>query len=167
MSDEEESNGTGLYAYSDTLGSLAGQLIPNYHPELVTARIAYLFLDKAVKSGSQLIGGKAYKVSGKWEFMTNLDFVIEVSLPYWREASEEKRTAIMDHLLEYCSAEEQEDGSMKWLVRKPDLVEFSTVVGRNGAWNDAVENFVTLAQDLDVGNIIDSVVGETDLTVDE
>jgi len=167
MSDTSE--GTGLYAHSDTLKGLAEQLIPNYHPELATARICYLFLDKEIKSGNSALAGKAYKVSGKWEFLTNYDFIIEVSLPFWREASEERRKAIMDHLLEYCFGEEDEkSGEVKWVIRKPDLVEFSTVVSRNGAWNDSVENFVTLAQDLDVTGIIDSTVSEeTDLTVEE
>jgi len=153
---------------------IAESLIPNYHPELATARIKYLFVEKAPKKGGRELPGKASKVSGKWEHLTELDFTIEVPAPTWDEASNEQRQALVDHLLEYCTAEEDEKtGDFKWLIREPDVREFSSILQRHSCWNDTLTDFVTVAQGIDVSGIVDEEMNdvlseeEVDLTVEE
>ena len=69
-------------------------------------------------------------------FLTGYDFVLEIALEVWNEFSINQRRAIIDHLLSRCIGEEQEDGSMKWKIRPPQVQEFPEVVARHGQWND-------------------------------
>lgn len=149
------------YSPAESVQSLAQSLIPTYHPELATARVAYMFIDRVPKKGGRELYGKAVKVSGRWENLTELDFCLEVSLPKWNELNDDQRAAIVDHLLERCSGEEQEDGSVKWVLREPDVQEFSTILQRHGVWNDSLTSFVRVAKELDIASIIQEETGET------
>jgi len=132
-----------------------------YHPELATARIAYLFIDRVPKKGGRELYGKAVKVSGRWQELTELDFCIEVSLPKWQDLTDDQKTALIDHLLERCSGEEdEEDGSYKWSLREPDVQEFSTILQRHGIWNESLTGFVQVAQSLNIADIVREETGE-------
>jgi hypothetical protein len=133
-----------------------------YHPELATARITYLFIDRVPKKGGRELLGKAVKVSGRWEELTELDFIIEVSLPKWQDLTDDQKTALVDHLLERCSGEEDEDdGTYKWSLREPDVQEFSTILQRHGIWNESLTGFVQVAQSLNIAEIVREETGET------
>lgn len=151
------------YSKSDTIAAIANSLIPSHHPELATARIDYLFMSSTPKKGGRELFGKASKVSGKWEFLVELDFLIEVSEPAWAELSEDQRRALVDHLLEGCTGEEDESsGEMKWGIREPDVQEFSTILQRHGVWNEALTGFVQVAQQIDLSAIIEEETGEVE-----
>lgn len=153
------------YSSAESVQAVAQSLMATYHPELATARITYTFIDRVPKKGGRELLGKAVKVSGRWEHLTELDFIIEVSLPKWQELSDDQRTALVDHLLERCSGEEnEEDGSYKWTLREPDVQEFATILARHKNWHEALTSFVQVAQSLDIAEIIRE---ETGATVDE
>ncbi len=148
------------YTEAETVQNIAASLIPTQHPELGGARINYLFIDQTPKKGGREVAGKASKVSGRWEHLTELDFIIEVAEEPWDEMDEQQRQALVDHLLETCTGEEQEDGSMKWSIREPDVQEFSTILQRHGVWNESLSSFVQVAQQIDIEELKQEVETE-------
>ena len=159
------------FVLADDVQEVAKRLIPNYHPELATARIQYLFVAKTPKKGGREVMGKASKVSGRWEYLTDLDFILEVPRPLWRTLDDAKRRALVDSLLERCTAQENDQtGALKWVMREPDTSEFSTILQRHGAWNETLTGFVTVAQSIELNSILDETLSNSmteDLTVEE
>jgi len=155
-----------VYSSAETVESIAGGLIPNYHPELATARIMYAFVDKASQKGGKDVLGKVRKLAGLQEWAMERDFVIEVALDKWNELSESQRTALTDHLLERCFGEEEEEsGAMKWRLREPDVQEFSTILERHGAWHESLVGFVTVAHSINIDDIVEEETVEQGSTV--
>ena len=146
-----------IYAPAETPENMAKNLIPMYHPELATARIRYVFVDKASMKNGKPVRGKVRKITGIIEHLVETDFLFEIALDQWNEATEHQRNALIDHLLERCTGEEnEEDGAMKWTMREPDVQEFATILRRQGAWTDDLVAFATVAKQIN----IDEVVGE-------
>lgn len=147
------------YGIADTVEELATKLIPNYHPELATARLKYIYVDKASQKSGRPVLGKVRKISGALQFLLEIDFLVEVALETWNELSAQQRTALVDHLLERCYGEENEDnGEMKWSVREPDVQEFSSILQRHGAWNDELNGFVSIAHHVKIDDMVQDVV---------
>jgi Putative phage metallopeptidase len=145
-----------IYSESDTLMRIAQGLIPNHHPELASARIKYLFVDKGASKGGRELFGKAQKVSGVNEFLIEHDFLITVSEEKWRDLTAKQRHALMDHLLECCTGEEDEKsgGAMKWKIREPEVQEFASILDRHGVWHDGLTQFIQIAQAIDLDTIV-------------
>jgi hypothetical protein len=150
------------YTEAEIAQNIAASLIPTHHPELGGARIGYLFMDTTPKKGGRELWGKASKVSGRWEHLTELDFIIEIAEKPWGEITESQRQALMDHLLESCTGEEQEDGSMKWSIREPDVQEYSTILSRHGVWNESLSGFIQVAQTIDIAELKQEALGESE-----
>lgn len=141
---------------AESVESIAGGLIPNYHPELATARIRYVFVSEASKKNGKEVWGKVQKLSGFTEWALEKDFVVTVALDKWNELTDSQRTALTDHLLERCTGEEDEEsGDMKWKVRDPDVQEFPNILHRHGAWNEDLQSFVSMAQKIDLDSLIE------------
>lgn len=139
------------YGPAESVSEVAQRLIPTYHPELATARIVYIFVDKASKKSGKPVLGKARRVSGALEFLLEQDFIIEVALECWNELSDRQRTALVDHLLETCTGvEDEQNGDMKWGVREADVREFTSILNRHGAWTDELSGMVEVAQRLNL-----------------
>lgn len=159
------------YSESETIEAIAASLIPMYHPELANARIKCLFMDQTPKKNGREIPGKAQKVSGKWEHLTELDFVLEIAEPVWNDMTNDQRTALVDHLLECCTGEEDEQsGEMKWSIRSPDVQEFSTILERHGNWNETLGGFLQVAQSIELDGIIEDETesdAETELDLND
>jgi len=146
-----------IYDNADTVEAIAQTLIPNYHAELATARMRYVFAEKASMKAGVPVAGKSRKMSGVAEFLTDTDFVIEVALDIWNEMTGEQRIALVDHLLEYCTGEEDEEDAgapMKWKMREPDVKEFGTILRRQGAWNESLANFASVARQINLNDLI-------------
>ncbi len=135
-----------LFDYAETVEAIAQGLIPVHHPELATARFKYIFQEKAGKKGGKAVYGVAKKVSGVTQFLTDTDFLIVIGQDLWIDLTEEKRIAVIDHLLERCTGVESEkDGGMVWTTREPDVHEFATILRRHGTWNDDLTQFMSVA----------------------
>ena len=148
-----------LYSPAESVEAVASNLIPMYHPEIATARIKYLFVDKASAKGGRPVPGKVRKISGALEYLIECDFVLEVALDQWNEKSAEQRQALIDHLLERCTGEEDEKtGEMKWAMREPDVAEFTSILRRHGAWNDDLAGFASVAKTVDIDGMVADVV---------
>jgi len=140
-----------LYGTAESVEDVAKAILPTYHSELATARIQYIFVDKAGAKNGRPVLGKVRRVSGALEFLLEKDFLVEVALDHWNTASERQRMALVDHLLERCSGEEDEEsGEMKWIVREPDVNEFTSILNRHGAWNESLTGMVEVAQRLNL-----------------
>lgn len=149
------------FSQAEPVESVAGGLIPNYHPELAGARIMYVFVSEASKKNGKEVWGTAKKFSGFNEWILEHDFLLTVALDKWQELTSHQRTALVDHLLERCTGEEDENtGDMKWSVRDPDIQEFPNVLHRWGAWNEDLQGFVSMAQRIDIDQIVEEETEE-------
>jgi hypothetical protein len=138
-----------LYGEAEEAEKIAQNLIANFHPELATARFRFLFKEKASKKGGKPVMGSVKKMSDLMIYLINVDFMVEVPLEIWNDLDNTKRTALVDHLLERCSGEEDEEtGDMKWKVREPDVHEFSSILRRYGAWTNELAEFSSVAKEL-------------------
>lgn len=138
-----------MYGEAEEAEKIAQNLIANFHPELATARFRYLFKEKASKKGGKPVMGSVKKMSDLMVYLINVDFMVEVPLDIWNDLDNTKRTALVDHLLERCSGEEDEEtGDMKWSVREPDVHEFSSILRRYGAWTNELAEFSSVAKEL-------------------
>lgn len=147
------------YSTAESAEVIAQHLIPMYHPELATARIKYISVDKGSTKNGRILPGKIRRISGALEYLLECDFLIEIAMDAWNELSESQRQAAMDHLLERCTGEEDENtGDMKWTTREPDVSEFTAILRRHGAWNDDLTGFATVAKTVDIDGLVADVV---------
>lgn len=153
-----------IFDEAEAVESIAKGLIANYHPHLAEARILYAYVDKASKKGGRELLGKVQKVSGWQEWALEKDFFILVPLDKWNDLTEAQRTALVDHLLERCAGEEQDDNSMRWMVRDPDVQEFTSILRRHGVWHSDLVDFVSVAQEINLDDIIQE---EADIDLSE
>lgn len=155
MSKESKSkNGKPEHAAPDPLlfgdfesgEGIAKELIRKHHTHLATARMKYMCRNRAAKRGGRPVPGNVYKMSGKFEYLTACDFVVEVALEVWNDLAPNQRVALIDHLLTRCGGEEvEETGEMKWRMIPVEVQEFTEVAARNGQWH---EGLVSLASSL-------------------
>jgi hypothetical protein len=150
-----------LYGHAENFEEIANSLIPPYHPELATARIQYIVVDKGGMKGGRPVLGKVRKISGALEYLLEIDFLVEIAGDSWNELSGDQRQALADHLLERCYGEEDdESGAMKWSVREPDVQEFTSILRRRGVWTAELTDFVSVAKTIDLDAILDEVTQE-------
>ena len=155
---------TRIFSEAENIESIATGLIANYHPHLAEARMLYAFVDKASKKGGRELLGKVQKVGGWQEWALEKDFLLLVPLDKWNDMQANQRTALVDHLLERCAGEEQEDGSYKFSTKDPDVQEFTSILRRYGVWHNDLIDFVSVAQEIDLDTIVKE---ETDLDLSE
>lgn len=150
------------FANAEAVQEMARESIAQHHPELATARIGYVFVDRGgEKVGSKKVYGKVRRITGVLEHLLELDFLVVVNLYVWNNLSADKRRALVDHLLSRCWGEEDEDdpgAGMKWSLKDPDVSEFSDVLRRHGMWTEELGAFVSVAQQLDTDKIVDDAV---------
>lgn len=138
------------YSTAESVETIARTLIPDYHPELASARVLCLFQETASRKNGKVVQGVVKKVSGVLQHFCEGDFLLVVALDVWNELDSQRRIALVDHLLERCFGEEDEQtGEMKWIMREPDVHEFSTILKRYGAYTDELAGFLDVARSLD------------------
>lgn len=139
-----------IYSEAESVQKIAEGLIANYHPELADAKFRFLFKDKVSKKNGRPVMGTVAKMNDRMLYLIEVDFLLEIPEEIWRELDNTKRTALVDHLLERCTGEEDEKtGTMKWKVRDPDVHEFNSIMRRYGAWTDELSQFASVAKSLD------------------
>jgi hypothetical protein len=139
------------YWIAPEVEEIAKSLIPKHHPHLASARIGYLFREKAARRKVTLDGsiervtqGQAGRIgSRKYEVLCEKDFVIEIAADEWQQASDAMRRYIVDHELSHCGGEEdpEKGGEMVWFMIPHDIEEFIGVVERNGLQRETVRDF--------------------------
>lgn len=137
-----------IFGDADSVSEFARRLIPKYHSHLASARIRYIYRSRATKGGGLVVPGHVTKLSKKYEFLLNADFMIEIALDVWDNLNETQRSALVDHMLQRCGGEENEKtGDMKWSIRAPEVQEFPEIAGRHGQWTDALSDMAKSLKD--------------------
>ena len=151
------------YSDAESVEALAQQILPTFHAELADAKIKYYFVSEHSMRGGRAISGKARKLSGAAQFLAGgYNFVIEVAMDLWNAMDEAARRATIDHLLEYCTGEEDEEtGEMSWTMREPDVKEFSTILRRHGAYTEDLVGLVQVAHSINIDARVQEVVDST------
>lgn len=114
---------------------IARELIQAYHGHLVEARIAYLWREGKWASKGVTTLGKAYKLSGHNEYLSEKDFVVVLNHDVWKGMSPDQRRALVDHELTHCGCAEDSEGNRTWCISLHDLEEFVQIVRRHGLWH--------------------------------
>jgi hypothetical protein len=128
--------------------SIAKELIAKHHDELAEARFKFVCRNYAAKSGGTLVPGNIYKVSGKFEYLLDCDFLVEVALEVWNDLNNHQRIALIDHFLTRCVCEvDEKTEDRKYKLRKPPVQEFPEVAERNGQWNDSLIEMAKVLHD--------------------
>lgn len=154
------------YENAEAVEAIATSLIGTHHPELAEARFRYIFKETCSKRGGKTVLGSVKKMSARDVFLLDAEFLMEIPLDVWNALDASRRTALVDHLLERCTGEEDEQTSeMKWKTREPDVYEFSSILRRHGAWTEDLSNFASVAQTLDLSFMTDDTEEETELEV--
>ncbi len=149
--------GAATYLPAPDVAATAMPLIAEYHSDLASAPIVYVFRSPPSRSRDRIVLGRALRVMGLNAFLVALAageapddfldavaadhtfFVMEIALEYWQDAAPEARAAIVDHELCHFYID-PENGELK--IRAHDLEEFDEVVYRHGAWHEGIRSFV-------------------------
>ena len=119
-----------------------------HHPDLVGAKFACIFKERATTSDGKPVVGKVTKVTNKYKPVMDEDYVymMTIGADVWVELSQDNREAWVDYLMEHCYGEEKEStGEMVWKTRKPEVMGFPSVIRRHGIdWNHGLQKLAFL-----------------------
>lgn len=152
------------YFEAPAVEKIAKKLLPLYHSELANAEIKYFFVTEHSKKGGRAVRGKARKLSGASQYLAGgFNFAIEVAMDLWNDMDEPQRMATMDHLLECCTGEEDDKTSeMKYMMREPDVREFSTILARHGAYTTELQGLVQVAKNIHIEERVQEIIDENE-----
>ena len=120
---------------AEEVEKIAKKLLPKYHSHLVNAKIAYLFINKAMKSKGVEVVATAAKISKKQHALCGYHFLITTAYPTWNELSDKQKLAVVDHELEHCFVEDDEKtGEPKYSILPHDVEEFGSIIKRHGLY---------------------------------
>lgn len=117
-----------------TVLDLASGIIEEHHPDLLDARIGFIFRSEVQVSGGKETWGQAQKVSDKMKVYMDFDFLIWVARDIWVSLSLNQKKALLDHELCHCLYDEG-----KASMRPHDIEEFTEIVDRYGLWRLELE----------------------------
>ena len=141
------------YWESDELKQLAEDLIANHHPHFATAKIAYLFRDKAPRKNltydgtvQQIMWGNFSKMgTGKYEVLTGVDLVLEFGYDIWKEYTDKQRRYAVDSLLSTIAGEEDDKtGDMRFWSIPFAIQAFPDVILRYGLPFDELRDMAVI-----------------------
>ena len=130
-----------LFCDHEASEEIANKLISKHHHDLASAKFKFLCRDKSAMAGGEKIPGTIKKASPMEKHICGgeCDFIMTISLDVWNDFSNTQRTALIDHLLTRCVAQEDpKSGDMKYKVRPPQVQEFPEIAERYGTWNDGL-----------------------------
>lgn len=173
---------TAKYSPAPEVEKIAQDLIDKHHKHLTdcSARIRYVFVDKAPKSKGKEVWGTCRKVTGLTAHLEGGSpdddpfFVVTISEDVWEVLPHDKKIALVDHELCHAWAEvnqsQNNDGEdnpnpIKLGILPHDLEEFSCIVRRHGLWREDVKSFVEAA--LSKKQKLDDPIDDDDETNEE
>jgi len=118
-------------------------VIANRLPELVAAKIQYLFKEKCSKSAGKLIIGDTKKATPKENFLAGgCDYVLVIGEDGWKDLSPKEREASVHRLLCFCFVDvDEETNDYIYKLKKPDIQEFTENVRVYGLWTEGLQDF--------------------------
>lgn len=139
---------TEYWRASEEVTQIADDYLP-LHPDLIGAKIAYIFTDRTSFNDGVPIVGKVSKVPERLRPIMErnddgeqgYDFIITIGADTWAELSQANREAWIDYLMEQCYLEEDKHGNLKTKIRKPSINAFPNILSRHGvAWDQGVNH---------------------------
>lgn len=128
------------YDKAETVEELANRLIAKYHSHLASCKIAYLYKNKDMKAKGKVKVATAEKCSPKVKALTDYDFLIVVSYAAYNSLTDKQKRAVIDHELEHCWVEEDEETSeLKFSILSHDVEEFGSIIRRHGLYFSDLE----------------------------
>lgn len=124
------------YQEDKKIDAVASKLIQEFKFP-VEPMIKYL---KLVSEKSNYLG-KCSLATGKWKYLIDKEFVIEVWGKWWEQASDKQKEALLFHELSHIGFKDSDDGDVKWNIKDHDVEEFNEVVKRYGDWNGGITAF--------------------------
>jgi len=124
------------YTDAPEVEQIAQKLIDKY-PELVEcqeAKVKYIF--KVSKTSDKM--GTCSPTSGKWKYLTDYDFVIEMWAGSWEELTNHQREALTYHELRHIMKVlkiTDDNVEVKWKTRKHSYELFLRELVHYGAWS--------------------------------
>ena len=142
----------------EEISKLARGLITQYHTHLVNSKFAFLFVNKDMTRKGKIAIATVEKINAKFKALTELDFLITISYPKWKELSDKQQMAVMDHELTHCLVEDSEEpgGDTKFKIIPHSIEEFFGIIDRYGL---VFTDLVTL------GRIVTDAVGKDKKTL--
>lgn len=120
------------YWESDEAQSIAADLIPKHHKHLKAADIAYMFQDKARKSGNFVVLGTARKAREIDKKLHGFDFVMCIAHDTWGNLSEDEQIKLVDHELCHMSYKLDKAGNVVYICIDHDVKDFKSIIERYG-----------------------------------
>ena len=132
----------------DSVLHLAKQIIDEYHPDLESASIAFLYRSEPGNKNGKDILGQAAKFPEKMRPLVDVDyhFLIWLSFPDWNRFTDKQREALLDHELSHCTMVER-DGEEFPEMRGHDIEEFNHILERYGFWLNSMRPTVKAVED--------------------
>lgn len=124
---------------------IAQRLIEQHHPELLTARIAFIMRSEAPRSNGKLTLGKASKVSPMAQVHIDFDYIIWIARDTYLRLSGAQQEALIDHELCHLQWIQVDEGGIAKL-RGHDVEEFAEIIARHGYWWPGSDEFETVVQ---------------------
>ena len=132
------------------------------HAHLDKARILWLWASYTATAKGGAIGeaqlnlaqsaaysqGRSTAMLRDWNGGIHPDFIITLSAPWFAEADEVSKCAVIDHELFHCAQKRNKDGERafdrlsdrpQWAIRHHDLEEFVGIARRYGAWSPQLQ----------------------------
>jgi Putative phage metallopeptidase len=129
---------SNVYKAEDTVVQMMKDLVGQYHPDLalIVDEIAVVFREKAASKGGRPVLGKASKASPLIGILggTEYKFILELAQDQWLELDTKQQTALLDHLLCSCRADQDDQGEFKFSLAPPDVSFFYDELDRHGDW---------------------------------
>jgi len=126
---------------SQNVLDMASGIIEAHHPDLLDARIGFIFRSEQQISAGKSTWGKAQKVSDKLKVYLDFDFLIWLALDVWISLSYNQKQALLDHELCHCLYDER-----KMSMRAHDVEEFTEIIDRYGLWRIDLEKMALSMQ---------------------
>lgn len=129
------------YKQDKELSDIGAVVIKEHRPGLAIAAICYMFRAEAAITDDKVIAGMCVRVDDRNYTIHSFDFVIEIARDLWEEATDQFRTALIDHELGHVGIRYDEDGEpirdpntdrLKTYTKRHDIEEFEDVLERHG-----------------------------------
>lgn len=132
--------------------AIIDELVKKHHRHLERARIVVLGKPKAGKRRGKTNVATASKAPAALNALVKdeigeVHYQIAIGLDAWDKLDAKKRRIVLDH--ELCHFAGQDEAG-KWGLVGHDVEEFTTILGRHGAWTADLELFVKQAKQLEL-----------------
>lgn len=111
--------------------SKARDLINEHHPHLELANIGFIFRDEPASSKGKSVYVQVRRPPAWFVVFEEYDFIIEIAESYYADLSDERRDALIDHALCFCSWSDKSG----WKIRPFDFEGFASNIDRFGFWH--------------------------------